>query len=223
MIDSIQWPNVAGDRPPFERGGRPLRVTIYCQNRAALSDDETFALSLLRELAHFDALRVVDTDPTAPWRLVVDPRPNAHGVASVVLVGPGDRRVSEGIHPHDWIHDAISLLRGGSSNDARTIALASHLPIFEAHRQTYRDVFVTTEHELLQLRSRIPLANIRDVSEGLKIVGLSAVDWRVPRSRFGRREISNRSRSLLLGPLSTSPACDVDVLCCVRKTWPSRQ
>jgi hypothetical protein len=194
MIEAIRWRLLGADRPPFERDGRHLRITVYCPSPEALSSDEEAALSLIRELAHLDSLRVVDTNLDAPWRLEVDTEPNENGVASAILIGPKDRRVFCALHPRDWIEEAIFLLRIGSPTDPRTRALASHLPIFEAHQQTYRDVFITTERDLLELRSRVPNANVRDVFEGLKIIGLylrSVRDFTI-RVRGGGRECFDR-------------------------------
>lgn len=194
VIEPIRWRLLGGDHPPFERGGRHLRITVYCPNRDELTAEEASALSLIRELAHLDSLRVVDSDPAAPWRLEIDTRPNEHGVASAILVGPADRRIFCAMHPRDWIEEAIFLLGVGSNTDPRTLALASHLPIFEAHQQICRDVFITTERQLLQVRSRVPDANVRDVFDGLRIIGLylrSVGDFTIRasdrgRHRFGR-------------------------------------
>jgi hypothetical protein len=76
------------------------------------------------------------------------------------------------MYPRDWIEEAIRLLGLGSRTDRRTRTFASYLPILEAHRQTGRDLFITTNRELLRLRSRISDANVMDVFEGLKLIGL---------------------------------------------------
>ena len=60
----------------------------------------------------------------------------------------------------------------GSPPDQKTCALALRLPVLEAHTQTHRDLFITSHPDFLTLRSRILDANIKDLREGLRIVGL---------------------------------------------------
>ena len=196
MIEPLRSRLVTGERPPFEHGGRRLRITVYCPNSDELSTNEEFALGFIRELARLDSLRVVDTDSGAPWRMVVDAESKGRGVASVVFVGPEDRRVYCAFHPRDWIDEAIHLRRFGSRTDGRTRALASHLPVLEAHRQTHRDLFITTERELLQRRARVSDANVTDVFGGLKLIGLYLRSQRVFTIRVWDRGKENLDRGL---------------------------
>ncbi len=172
MIEPLHWRLGAGERPPFELGGRRLRLTLHCPNPHELSQAEASALGLIRELGRLDILRVVDTDPAAPWRLLVDSEPKKRAVASAVFVGPEARRCYNAFYPRDWIDEAILLLGVGSRTERGTRKLASHLPVLEAHRQTHRDIFITTERSLLQRSFRMPDANIRNVFEGLRLMGL---------------------------------------------------
>ena len=77
-----------------------------------------------------------------------------------------------GMRPRDWIEESIYLLGAGSPTDPGTCALVVRLPLLQAHLQTNRDLFITTNPDLLQLRTRVPEANIADPGQGLKILGL---------------------------------------------------
>lgn len=137
-----------------------------------LSLDDEFRLRFLQELACLDALRVVGTDRSFPWRIVIDPTPNEHGAAVVDLIDPKNQWAgSNGFYPQDWINEAIRLL-GNNPTDPRTCALALRLPVLTAHMQTYRDLFITSYPDFLALKSRIPEANVADLREGLQIIGL---------------------------------------------------
>ena len=102
MIKQLHWRLVGQERSPFERGGRRLRVTVYCPTSTHLPSEQADSLALIRELARLDSCRVVDTEPCGRWRLEIDTRKNANGVLLLDLVGPDDRRVFQCMHPRDW-------------------------------------------------------------------------------------------------------------------------
>ena len=118
---------------------------------------------------------VVGTDRSFPWRIEIDPTPNENGVGAVNFVDPEDRyAIEHAFRSTDWSEEAIRfrLLGTGSPPDQKTCALALRLPVLEAHTQTHRDLFITSHPDFLTLRSRILDANIKDLCEGLRIVGL---------------------------------------------------
>ena len=175
MIPSLRSRLLGKERPPFEPGGRHLRVTVYCPQPDRLSEEDQFRLRFLRELAYLDPLRVVGTDRSFPWRIEIDPTPNENGVGAVNFVDPEDRyAIEHAFRSTDWSEEAIRfrLLGTGSPPDQKTCALALRLPVLEAHTQTHRDLFITSHPDFLTLRSRILDANIKDLREGLRIVGL---------------------------------------------------
>ena len=175
MIPSLRSRLLGKERPPFEPGGRHLRVTVYCPQPDRLSEEDQFRLRFLRELAYLDPLRIVGTDRSFPWRIEIDPTPNENGVGAVHFVDPEDRyAIEHAFRSTDWSEEAIRfrLLGTGSPPDQKTCALALRLPVLEAHTQTHRDLFITSHPDFLTLRSRILDANIKDLREGLRIVGL---------------------------------------------------
>lgn len=173
MIPSFHSRVLGNERPPFEPSGRRLRITVYCPQTHLLSLEDQFRLRLLRELAGLDALRVVGTDRSFPWRVVIDPTPNENGAAVVDIIDPENQWASgHGFYPQDWTKEAIRLLGIDSPTDPRASALPLRLPVLAAHTQTYRDLFITSYPKFLALRSRIPEANVADLREGLQIIGL---------------------------------------------------
>ena len=174
MIPSFLSRVLANDRAPFEPGGRHLRITVYCPQTHLLSADDQFRFSVLQELAHLDTLRVVGTDQSFPWRIVIDPTPNEHGAAVVDLIDPENQWAGgHAFYPRDWTNEAGQLLRiDNPQDDPRTCTLALRLPMLAAHIQTYRDLFITSYQDFLKLRPRVPDANVADLREGLQIIGL---------------------------------------------------
>jgi len=172
MIERVHWRLTAGERPPFERDGRRLRVTVHCPNPEGLSTEDRLALDIIRELAHLKSLRIADTDSAAPWQLSIEVEADQGGFGAIKLRSPNGAWADIAMHHRPWNTEAIHLLGVGSESDPRVQQLLPHLPIVEGHRQAQRDVLVTTVPELLALRSRAPDANIRTASEGLKVIGL---------------------------------------------------
>ena len=156
MIPLLRSRLLGNELPPFELNGRHLRVTLYCPQPDRLSEEDHFRLCLLRELAHLDRLRVVGTDRTLPWRVEIEPTPNEHGVGVVNFIDPDDQWAGgSAFRSRDWTEEAIRLLGIGSATDPQTCALALRLPVVEAHVQTRRDLFVTSQPDFLALKSRM--------------------------------------------------------------------
>ena len=108
MIPSLRSRLLGKERPPFEPGGRHLRVTVYCPQPDRLSEEDQFRLRFLRELAYLDPLRVVGTDRSFPWRIEIDPTPNENGVGAVNFVDPEDRyAIEHAFRSTDWSEEAI--------------------------------------------------------------------------------------------------------------------
>ena len=222
MIPLFHSRVLGNERPPFEPSGRRLRITVYCPQTHLLSLEDQFRLHLLRELAGLDALRVVGTDRSFPWRVVIDPTPNEHGAAVVDIINPENQWASgHGFYAQDWTKEAIRLLGIDSPTDPRASALALRLPVLAAHTQTYRDLFITSCPDFLALRSRIPEANVVDLREG------ASDNWALPSffrrlydSRFSKGPTLLRSRHVLLGVVQASATRNVEVFFRVPTTRP---
>jgi len=187
VIQPVHWNVMGGERPPFERDGRKLRVTIYSPDDAHLSAHDRSALAVLREFGHLQNLRIVEVGDGSPWRLEIDDQLNAYGSGRLRFLGPEGQCSLHAFHPQDWVRLAIRYRGQGNATEPETLSLASHIRVVEAHAQAHRDIFVTAQPDLLRLRYGIPRSNVTGVIDGLRIVGLylrSQDDFTIAGGRF---------------------------------------
>ncbi len=149
-----------------------MRVTVHCPDLAKASTGDRTALGIIRELAHLECLRIADTDSTAPWHFSIEERDEESGFGAVKLRGPNGAWADIAMYHRPWAAEAKRLLGDVRDQDLGVQQLLLHLPTLEGHLQARRDVFVTTVPELLALRDRVPDANLRTPSAGLKLIGL---------------------------------------------------
>jgi hypothetical protein len=169
MIQALRLASSRYDKGPFTRSGSRLRVSVYCPEGTPVSADEAFKLGLIRELAHVDSLRIAENHHAAWWRFEVDPL--AEHCPCLRLLGPDGDCSDHALWPRDPVEEAHRLL-GPEIAPEQACTLALRYPLVDAHCQAERDVFVTTDRSLLAAAHLLPEANIRTVSEGLRIIGL---------------------------------------------------
>ncbi len=101
----------------------------------------------------------------------IEPIPGENGIGSIRFVD-AEKLWTFPFWPRDWLDRATKLLGGETPINPTAYAVALRLPVVEAHTQAERDLFITSEPHFLKLRSRIPEANICDLGDGLRIIGL---------------------------------------------------
>ena len=173
MITPLHSRTDWNEKPPFEPDGRRLRITAYFPNLAKLTEEDRYRLGVLRDLQQFDCLRITGTDNSWPWRFEVNTTPNSAGCGEIVFIGPEDLAWRfHALHTYDDLDRAIRFIGIGGPTDSRSCALALRLPLVDAHEQSHRDLFITSHDEFLNLRHKLRHANVCDLREGLKLIGL---------------------------------------------------
>ena len=188
MIARLRSQHLGHTCSPFESDARELRATVHCPQSDGRTEDDEFRLRFLRELAHIDSLSIVGTDRSFPRRMEI--QLNDKGVGRVLYLDAEDQWTNSFlVVSRDSVDMATSILGATERTKQKVCTLALRLPMIEAHTQAERDLFITSEPNLLRFASRIPEANIVDLQEGTRIIGLYLrflEDYTVSASRDSR-------------------------------------
>jgi hypothetical protein len=178
MIERIEWNSSFKELPnPFMRGKgeRPLRITFHSQSFTNLSDEETSALELLRELVTLEELKPFQTSPGAfPYIKIQESDPKDDTIP-VELVHNNKTLMYTGVWNKRQRSLIVSELARTNFQDQETIQDALNaLILSQAHLEVDGDIFITKSPFLLENRDKsfVRETNPRTPIEAAKIVGL---------------------------------------------------
>jgi hypothetical protein len=142
---------------------RSLRVTLDTSGTQS-TEDEVYALSLIRELARLPELDVLDTTPGERGWIDVPLDVPARHYTVTTKTDTGEPARWTGIDEWEFWSATDDVERGGHLY--RKLAQAA------AHASATRDLFVTIDPALLRTRRRLTRANIVSPTEALPLIHL---------------------------------------------------
>ena len=147
MIEHIEWrsPRVGEFPSPFSRGEikRPLRITLLSESLTELSEQDTAAVEVLRELGHVPEIKILETKPSCFPHIEIGTADLESDIIPVQSVSNGTPQTYTYIgFPRQWPDIAARLVVQSDPDHQDMSAMLELILIAQAHCSLHGDIIV---------------------------------------------------------------------------------